>query len=207
MRVSQPGGRAPMPGAADGACDNDGRPFVGTMMTLTTDDAVIDDDLDHAILTWQYAGRTAAPTLSVRSTRGMTVSTISGGPCRGWRDTSTIRGESRVYVGIACNLGGSEICYMKDAETRTSVGDIMLWRSDAELAFEVPDQLRKVMILVPAEHLAIRYGVERLPPAWHLRADTPLGVVASRLFTEIANQLEELPEPGIEIALERVRSR
>ncbi|WP_161594126.1 helix-turn-helix domain-containing protein [Microbacterium sp. RG1] len=172
-------------------------------MTFHPGDVIdVDDDLDHAILTWRFRRRSAAPEVDLRTVRDITVSRLRGGACVGWRDRSVIDGEKQKYIGIGCNLGGSELCYVDGNETITHAGDIMMWRSDAELAFEVHDELSKLTILVPIERFSARFTIDTMPAAWHLSGASPMGAIAAQFFSGIAQNFLALRPAAVEIALD-----
>lgn len=161
--------------------------------------------LDRAILRWQFPNHRDAlrlPDVESRTVGGMLVSHISGGPTSGWRDRAMIDEEDEAFVGVVCNLGGREICYADGWQMESREGDVLLWRSDAELSFEVKDPSSKLIILVPQRRFGVRFTSGTLPFTWHQPSQSPMGTVLSSFFTTLAANISRMDERAAECAVE-----
>ncbi len=75
------------------------------------------------------------------------------GPCGGRRLRSDIRRTSGDFVGVLIVRSGCEIVEQDDEQLRLVPGDVVTWRSDRPLRFDVLEPLSKSTVLVPEHRL------------------------------------------------------
>jgi len=75
------------------------------------------------------------------------------GRCGGRRLRSDIRRTIGDYVGVLIVRSGCEIVEQDDEQVRLEAGDVLTWRSDRPVRFDVVEPLRKATVLVPEQRL------------------------------------------------------
>lgn len=115
------------------------------------------------------------------------------GPCGGRRLRSDIRRTTGDYVGVLIIRSGCEVVEQDDEQVRLEAGDVLTWRSDRPVRFDVLEPLHKATILVPEQRL--REVVRRSDVAAMRRVPA---TAARHLFTSYLDLVSGLgPDPRV----------
>ena len=109
-------------------------------------------------------------------------------PCHGRRGRPEVARTPRGMFGVLCVLEGRERIVQGRGETDLHAGTFALWDATRPLAFEVPERLRKLTLLVPEEVLAAALPEARAQLGVAFDATTGCGA----LFVSHVQALERL---------------
>lgn len=79
-------------------------------------------------------------------------------PCTGWRRRPQLSRSESAYFGFCFELRGQEVIRQGDNEAVLRVGDFVMWDSECEMEFRVPQPLHKLTLLIPKPRLKVLLG-------------------------------------------------
>ena len=160
--------------------------------TLQTADAV-SEALHDCFVDWQVQPASStepiANTVQPRSIGDIRMIEISGSPFRGARGRSEIAEDGQEFLGVLFQRSGKTHCRMGNTKTLVSGGDVALWYSDRPVKFEMPDEFRKLCMLIPVSRFETTLANPTSYEGLHLTAGSPLAALLGSYLTTLSENV------------------
>ena len=137
---------------------------------------------------------------------GIRLIELSGGPFNGERSRAEIARDEDEYLGVLFQRSGSTLCKVGNDRTLVGPGEVSIWHSERPAEFEMPDNFRKLCMLIPISrfesvlHNAATYEGLHLPANNHLAK--LLGSYITTLYDEVATGPGGGSSGTVEVTLE-----
>lgn len=150
--------------------------------------------VSHTHLAWNMPARREAAfsgNVNRRTLSGAEVLECACDPCAGNRGRAELAHPAPGLVGVLCVLSGREKLSQPGGDTFLQAGRFALWDSQRPLAFEVPERLHKITLMVPRE--VLQAVLVELDPHLGVSFDATDGCGA--LFVAQLRGIAALPNP------------
>jgi AraC-like DNA-binding protein len=131
--------------------------------------------LRAGMLDWDIALDRSKPLkarIALREAGDVRAMTITAHPVNALRGTAQIARDSASYVGLLYQQTGRTICRDSSGDVIAAPGEIVLWQSTSPLDFIMPERVRKLCMLMPADRFYARFPEVARAGCLHLRAGT-----------------------------------
>ncbi|ANB72100.1 AraC family transcriptional regulator [Paraburkholderia phytofirmans OLGA172] len=114
-------------------------------------------------------------------------------PCSGQRLRAQMRRDDELFVGIQLTTEGRERFKIGDTGAEAVSGDLLVWRTDLAVQFEVLERLHKMTLMVPWSLLRERMPERKSPPVGgKIESRTGVGCLLAVHLLALSNQITTL---------------
>lgn len=114
-------------------------------------------------------------------------------PCSGRRTKALNRKDDELYVGVQLTTQGRERFKLGGSGIEAKAGDLVVWTTDADVEFEVLEQLHKVTLMVPWTLLRERLPERKsMPAGGKIESRAGIGSLLSGHLLGLSNQIGAL---------------
>jgi AraC-like DNA-binding protein len=114
-------------------------------------------------------------------------------PCNGQRNRAQIRRDDDLYIGVQLTTKGRERFKIDNARVEVAAGDLVVWRTDEAVEFEVIQRLHKVTLMVAWSMVRDRMPERNQPPAGgKIDSRSGVGSLLATHLLALSNQIASL---------------